>query len=196
MPVPAARRSRAAAGAGGEVLAAAGIFPDARGGRLDLTLDPGGGRGEYTGRIELAGVRVGNLPVLAELLNAVSIVGLLEQLQSGGLLFDTAGADFRIDPRGLTIRDASAVGASFGVSLDGIYDARARELDLRGVLSPVYLVNAIGRPLTRAGEGLFGFTFRIRGPTGATRVEANPLSLLAPGMLRDIFRGNPPELPP
>ncbi len=48
--------------------------------------------------------------------------------------------------------------------------------------------------LTRAGEGLFGFNYKLRGTAGEPKVSVNPLSILTPGMFRDLFRSAPPTL--
>ena len=61
-----------------------------------------------------------------------------------------------------------------------------------GVISPVYFLNAIGSIFSRRGEGLFGFNYRIAGSTADPKVSVNPLSILTPGMFREIFRANPP----
>ena len=61
-------------------------------------------------------------------------------------------------------------------------------LDLRGVISPFYLINGIGAVLTRPGEGLVGFTYRVSGSAANPRVSVNPLSVLAPGFFREMFR--------
>lgn len=178
---------------GGAVLSAAGIFPNARGGQLDMTLTPRA-EGGYDGDATLAGVRIRNAPLLAELLSAVSVVGLLDQLNGSGILFTDADARFRLSARGVDIRRAAAVGASMGVSLQGVYLADSRELDMQGVISPLYLVNGIGAILTRRGEGLFGVNYRITGPTARPAVTVNPLSILTPGMFREIFRRPPPRI--
>lgn len=178
---------------GGAVLSAAGIFPNARGGQLDMTLTPMS-EGGYLGDATLSDVRIRNAPVLAELLSAVSIVGLLEQLNGSGILFTDSDARFRLTTGGVDIRRAAAVGASMGVSLAGVYRAPTRQLDMQGVISPLYLVNGIGAILTRRGEGLFGVNYRITGPTADPSVTVNPLSILTPGMFRDIFRRPPPRI--
>ena len=67
-------------------------------------------------------------------------------------------------------------------------------LDLRGVLSPLYMLNAIGSVMTRKGEGLIGVNFRLRGPASDPQVSVNPLSALAPGFLRDMFRDPAPSV--
>jgi hypothetical protein len=67
-------------------------------------------------------------------------------------------------------------------------------LNMRGVLSPVYILNAIGSVLTRKGEGLIGFSFTLKGTADDPKVQVNPLSGLAPGMFRELFRGPAPSL--
>jgi hypothetical protein len=133
---------------------------------------------------------------LAELINAISVVGLLEQLQGSGLLFAETEAVFRLTPRAVQINRASAVGASLGVSLSGLYVLNGGRLDMQGVVSPIYLLNGIGAIFTRKGEGLFGFNYRVQGTASAPDVSVNPLSILTPGMFREIFRSPPPQLEP
>ncbi|CAM4014816.1 AsmA-like C-terminal domain-containing protein [Cereibacter sphaeroides] len=183
-------RSRDAGG----VIASAGIFPDARGGDLDLSLMPEG-RDGYRGRAAVSNFRVTNAPVLAALLNAISVVGLLEQLNGDGLLFAEGDVRFRVQPGAVEISEASAVGASMGVTLEGLYRTADRRLDLQGVISPIYLLNGIGSVLTRRGEGLFGFNYSVTGSADRPAVSVNPLSILTPGMFREIFRRPVPVLP-
>ncbi|MDO9524818.1 MAG: DUF3971 domain-containing protein, partial [Gemmobacter sp.] len=173
---------------GGETAAAAGLFSKAFGGSLDLLLTPTGGRGNYDGILRMTGVRVRDMPVLAELLNAISIVGLLEQLSTSGLLFAQVDGRFRLTPDAVELQQGSATGASFGVSLEGVYLQAQDRIDMRGVISPLYLVNGIGAVLTRKGEGLIGLNYRIQGSAKAPEVSVNPLSALAPGFFRDLLR--------
>ena len=127
------------------------------------------------------------------MLSAISVVGLLEQLDGQGIPFETVQANFRLTPERLTLYRSSAVGASLGISLDGVYDLGSKNMDMQGVLSPVYIQNGIGQFLTRRGEGLFGFNFRLTGLSSGPSVRVNPLSILTPGMFREIFRRPPPE---
>ncbi|MDR5651345.1 AsmA-like C-terminal region-containing protein [Xinfangfangia sp. LG-4] len=186
---------RVAARDAGAVMRAAGIFDKMRGGAMDLVLTPTGARGHYEGTVGLRSFRVRNLSVLADLLNAVSIVGLLEQLQTSGLAFSEASGRFRLTPVGMELREGAAVGASFGVTMEGLYTFANAQLDLRGVISPFYLVNGIGSVLTRRGEGVFGFNYRIRGTAEAPQVNVRLLSVLAPAFFRELFRKPPASLP-
>lgn len=188
--VPGARGTafRIQAEDGGAMLAAAGLFAKASGGKLDLALTPTGAPGTYEGTVDMTGFLVRDMPALAELLNAISIVGLIDQLATSGLVFSEAKGGFLLTPDAVELREGRAVGASFGVSLEGVYSLAADQLNLRGVISPFYLINGIGSVLTRPGEGLVGFTYRVRGSSAAPQVTVNPLSVLAPGFFRDLLR--------
>lgn len=176
----------------GGVLAAAGVFSTARGGKMDLTLVPRATAGHYDGQMKIANLRVRNASVLAELLNAISVVGILEQLNGEGLVFAEVDGEFLITPNTVQVGRGSAIGASLGVSMAGSYRSDSGALDMKGVVSPVYLLNGIGSVVTRRGEGLFGFNYNLRGTAQAPRVSVNPLSILTPGMFREIFRAAPP----
>lgn len=180
----------------GATLAAAGLFSSARGGTLDLQLTPRDSNGSYDGVAKLSNIRVRNASVLAELLNAVSVVGLLEQLNGAGIVFNTAEANFLLTPKAVQVHRGSAIGASLGVSMAGVYQSGNGALSMQGVVSPVYMLNGIGAMFTRRGEGVFGFNYTLRGTADDPLVEVNPLSILTPGMFREIFRAAPPVLAP
>ncbi len=178
----------------GGVARAAGFMRGGVGGTLDLTLLPAGGPGTFDGTLAVRDIRLRDAPAMAALLDAISVVGLLQQLDGQGLSFDAVDARFRLSPQQVTIAQSSAVGPGLGISVDGIYTLANKQLDLQGVVSPFYLVNSIGSILTRRGEGLIGFNFNIGGTADAPLVTVNPLSALTPGMFREIFRRPPPVL--
>ena len=43
-------------------------------------------------------------------------------------------------------------------------------------------------------KGLFGFNYTLKGPVAAPAVGVNPLSLLTPGLFREIFRRPIPKV--
>ncbi len=177
---------------GGGVLDDARILPGASGGTMLLSLVPDGGPGAFRGQLQIEKTVLRDAPAAAMLLDSMSVVGLLENLDTQGVHFDTIDARFRIGDGVLRIDEAAAVGASLGVSLDGVYDLERKRMDLQGVISPLYLVNGIGSIFTRRGEGLFGVSFQMAGPAATPTVTVNPLSILTPGMFREIFRRAPP----
>ena len=179
----------------GAVFRATGIFSRARGGVMDLVLTPRGtGKGSYDGALAVRDLRVQDAPVLAELLSAVSVIGLLEQMGGEGLLFNTVDGRFTLSPDRVEIVESAAMGASLGVSMSGAYGLKSGRMELRGVVSPLYMVNALGQIVSRRGEGLFGFNYTISGTAKAPAVSVNPLSILTPGIFREIFRSDPPRV--
>ena len=142
----------------------------------------------------MANTRVKDAPVLASLLGAVSVVGLIEQLNGAGITFNEVDADFRLTPQGVEISRSSAVGASLGVTMAGTYQPKTAQMNFTGLISPLYLVNGLGSILTRRGEGLVGFDYSLTGPADQVKVAVNPLSILTPGMFREFFRKPPPTL--
>lgn len=175
----------------GAVFKAAGLFGNARGGDMEIRMQPRP-EGGYLGTMSARQVRLRDSPAFASLLDAISIVGLIDQLDGPGIIFNTVDARFRLTPDRVILEQSSATGPSMGVSLDGYYYPKTKRLDLQGVLSPLYVVNGIGQIFTRRGEGLVGFNFNIRGTADRPNVTVNPLSLFTPGMFREIFRRPPP----
>lgn len=179
----------------GNVLRAADLLKQVVGGEMSLVLLPVGSGGAFDGRLTITGVTIRDAPGIAALLNAVSVVGLVNELNGDGIYFNDVEASFRLTPNQLTLTEGSAVGASMGISMDGTYLLETGRLAMQGVVSPVYLLNGIGSLFTRKGEGVIGFNYALSGLARDPQVSVNPLSALTPAMFRNIFRSPPPELP-
>jgi hypothetical protein len=106
----------------------------------------------------------------------------------------------------LTLGDALLIASNLAVRTSGEIDLGEGRLDLRGNLAPVQGVNRfIGNlPLIGAllqgsrGAGAFALSFRVAGPWVDPTVNVNPLSVITPGVLRDLFTGaevRPPRVP-
>lgn len=179
----------------GGVFQAAGILENARGGAMLLKLKPHGAPGIYNGQLLVRDTRLRRAPAMAELLNAISIVGLIDQMNGEGIAFSEVDARFQLSPERVTLAQSSAIGPSMGISMDGYYFFESGKLRMQGVLSPVYILNVVGRIFApRKGEGLIGFNYELRGQAANPRVSVNPLSVLTPGMFREIFRRAPPDI--
>ncbi len=179
----------------GDILKAANLLRTVKDGRFRLDMTPVPGQpGTYDGQMRIEGTRLQKAPAIGALLDAISIVGLLDQLNGPGIYFSEVEAEFRLTPGQVILSRSSAVGPSMGISLDGYYDLASGQMDMQGVLSPIYMVNAIGRLIARKGEGLIGFNFNLKGTAERPRVLVNPLSVFTPGMFRDIFRRPPPKV--
>ncbi len=178
----------------GGVVRSAGLLTMARGGQFDLSLRPGVRTGEFDGDLKITDTQVHDAPAIAALLNAISVVGLLDEMSGQGIQFSEVEARFRLGPSKVTVFESSATGPAMGLSMDGTFDVPSGTLNMQGVISPLYLVNQVGNLIARKGEGVFGFNYTLTGPARNPRVGVNPLSGLAPGFLRDILRRAPPPV--
>ncbi|CAN0579210.1 unnamed protein product, partial [Ectocarpus sp. 12 AP-2014] len=178
----------------GAVFRDAGILKQAHGGALMLALVPAPEPGSFDGTLRVTNTSVREGSGVGSLLNAISLVGLIDELSGNGISFGEVDAKFRLSPARLTLLSASAIGPSVGVSLRGTYDLASAWLDMEGVLSPFYAVNIIGSLMTRKGEGLIGINFGLNGPAAEPKISVQPLSALAPGFLRELFRGPAPTV--
>ncbi|RMF39168.1 MAG: hypothetical protein D6754_06000 [Alphaproteobacteria bacterium] len=178
----------------GRLLQDADYFTGGIGGRMVLAVGFEPGTEAMTGRLVITGIRVRNAPVLGRMLSVASVTGVLEQLTTGGLGFSRVAARFSRRDGVFHLENARATGGSIGLTLNGTYDETGDRLDLSGVFSPAYLLNGIlgevplvGTILTgRRGEGIFGFSYTVRGSAKNPAVTVNPLSIFAPGLLRGV----------
>lgn len=118
--------------------------------------------------------------------------------------FDAAQIDFvRSDDR-VEVTNAVLTGDTVGGTLRGFIYTAQRQYDLSGTYVPLFGLNNIFQQLPilgpllggREGEGLVGVTFAVRGPLNQPQFLVNPLSVLAPGFLREVFEFRARELPP
>lgn len=137
-------------------------------------------------------------PGLAKLLNVASLTGIGELLKGGGVGFDMFTAPFTIAKGVIHVKEGKSIGNSLGITFSGAVDMNSKTIGMDGSLIPSYTLNSfvgniplIGQLLVgKEGEGVFGFTYSVKGPTSDPEVSVNPLSVLAPGFLRQLFEGS------
>ncbi|MEM9761270.1 MAG: AsmA-like C-terminal domain-containing protein [Pseudomonadota bacterium] len=119
----------------------------------------------------------------------------------GGVSFRRIEVPFRFGDGAIVVTDAVATGPALAIRIGGRIDQEDGTVAMSGVASPAYAVSGflnnipvLGRVLTGdRGEGLLGLTFTVTGPLDDPDISVNPLSLLAPGILRDVFESDPTE---
>lgn len=179
----------------GAVLREAGVLRTLRGGTLDMRLEVLGDPRILEGQVRITDGNIVETPGAVQLLSAISIVGLLDQMADGGIAFSEIATGLAISPGGITLREGRATGPSLGITFEGVVMPARDRIDLQGVVSPFYALNALpGTLFARRGEGLVGVSYRLAGSPSAPQVQVNPLSLLTPGLFRDLFRRDPPDL--
>ena len=148
-----------------------------------------------TGTVKIDDYRVINAPTLARLLTVATLTGILSELRGKGIRFSRFEMPFTLEENVLTIRDAQTSGFSVGVNAEGTVDLESDRMDISGTVVPAYTFNTLidvipvlGELLTGGeGEGLFAADYRVGGTTAEPEISVNPLSVLAPGFLRNLF---------
>jgi hypothetical protein len=181
----------------GAFLRATGLASEARGGTLSLDARlPGGSVERVDGVVRMTDVTLTEGSAFQRILRQGNANRVIEG-SSGGIGFAEVEMPFRYGEGVLRLDGAVATGAALAVTLDGTIDLEADRLSLRGVASPAYALSGflddipvLGRLLTGArGEGILALTFRVGGTTEDPEIDVNPLSLLAPGILRGLLTG-------
>jgi hypothetical protein len=134
-------------------------------------------------------------PVLARILTLASLTGILNVLGGDGITFQEISGDFSATRGRLSTELMRAFGPAIGLTAEGFIDLDQDQIKLNGTVVPAYSVNRVlgaipllGTLLTGGeGEGVFAVTYGISGPVEEPDVSVNPLSVLAPGFLRNLF---------
>lgn len=179
----------------GQVLAALDVYDGVEGGTLAAVGRQDHGDGPILGDISLTDVRLREAPLLARILAALSLGGLQEVLGSEGLRFNRVVSNFGFADDILELRNARGSGGALGLTLEGAIDVGADTADLQGTIVPIYGINSalseiplLGDVLTGGdGQGIIAFTYGVNGPLDDPEISVNPLSVLAPGLLRNVF---------
>ncbi len=175
-----------------------GFYPSARGGEatLNVNMDASGGA-EKAGRLYAQNFVIVNDEVVDEVLTKPQGAG---QAPAQQLQFDRMNIRFAVGGGRFVIQDALINGPLLGATLRGSIDFPNETISLGGTYVPLYGINgALGFVpilgdllISRSGEGLFGITFAVKGKTSKPEVLVNPMSMVAPGFLRQIFEFNQP----
>ncbi len=167
------------------------------GGRLavDGDLPAGIGLAPLSGTASIEDAIVRNSPVLAKLLQAITLYGLVDALSGPGMEFGRIAAAFRYDGHDLDLTGLVAENSSLGVTASGRVGLGHRVSSLSGTIVPAYFFNAlpgriplIGRLFSpEKGGGVFAVRFGVDGAIADPTVTINPVSALTPGFLRGLF---------
>ncbi len=182
---------------GGALLHDLGLLESIEGGRLILSGRYMDHRADHplSGVATLDNFRIRGAPVLARVLQAVTLYGLVQAVQGPGMTFNNLTAPFLYANEVLTLDDARAFNASLGVTTKGRIGFGNERLALEGTIVPAYMLNTalgriplIGRLLSpERGGGVIAASYVVHGSLTDPVVRVNPLSALTPGFLRGIF---------
>jgi hypothetical protein len=165
------------------------VYSRMTGGQLTTIMDPP----SATSPAQLGSVSVRNFAVHdeAQLERAVANGS---QLPRNQMDFSGMKIDFTRSPGQIALRGGVVRGPVLGGTIDGVIDYAHDDVHLRGTLIPLYGANnllgqlpVVGLFLGGEKEGLVGVTYEVVGRPGTPVLHVNPLSALAPGLLRKVF---------
>jgi hypothetical protein len=111
-----------------------------------------------------------------------------------GVEFSRMKVEFTRTQGKLAIREGLVRGPQVGATIDGNIDFAKSDVRLRGTFVPLYGLNnafgqipIVGLFLGGSNEGLLGITYEVVGAPNAPVLRVNPISAVAPGLLRKFF---------
>ena len=139
-------------------------------------------------RITIENFKIINAPGVVKLLSLADFGGLADITQGEGLSFNKLEIKINNNKNFLKLEELYAVGPSISVLMDGFKD-ESNLTSLRGTLVPAKNLNkllskipVIGNIIIpkEVGEGLFGVSFKMKGPPGDIKTTINPIKTLTP----------------
>ena len=132
--------------------------------------------------------KVQEVPALAKLLTLASLQGIADLLTGEGIRFSDFEMTFSNKDNLIKIEELYAIGPAISILMDG-YAEKNELISLRGTLVPATTINRtissiplIGDILVgkKVGEGVFGVSFKIKGPPKKLKTTVNPVKTLTP----------------
>jgi len=132
--------------------------------------------------------KVKEVPIFAKLLSLASLQGIADLLTGEGIRFTDFEMNFS-NKKGLTtIEEMYAIGPAVSILMEGYIETK-KLVSLKGTLVPATTINRsiasiplLGKILIgdKAGEGVFGVSFKIKGPPKDLKTTVNPVKTLTP----------------
>ena len=149
-------------------------------------------------KLKIENFKVINAPGVIKLLSLADLGGLADLAEGEGLSFDILEINMEKNNNFLKLNEILALGPSMSVLMEG-YQQEGGLTSLRGTLVPAKTLNkmiskipVIGNIIIpkEAGEGLFGISFKMKGPKGNIKTTINPIKTLTPRFIQKIIERN------
>ena len=138
--------------------------------------------------VKIYDFKLKELPALTKLLTLASLQGIADLLSGEGIRFNEFEMNFTNKGDLMTIEEIYAIGPAISVLMNG-YVEKNKLISLRGTLVPATTINkaigsipVLGKILvgSKTGEGVFGVSFKIKGPPKNLETTVNPIKTLTP----------------
>jgi hypothetical protein len=165
------------------------MYPRMQGGKMWVAMDPPTQeQSPQVGTLSIRDFEVRGEPALERV-----VAGAPGETR-GSVQFSEMRADFTRFQGKLAVRDGIVRGPLVGVTVEGQLDYVKDTVHLRGTFVPFYGLNnmfgqipIVGLFLGGSREGLVGITYEAVGPPSAPRISVNPVTAIAPGLLRKFI---------
>ena len=143
---------------------------------------------ETKANLKIFDFKVQDVPVLAKLLTLASLQGIADILTGEGIRFNEFEMNYESKQSLTNINEMYAIGPAISILMEG-YIERNKLTSLRGTLVPATTINKtiskiplLGDILVgkKVGEGVFGVSFKIKGPPKDLKTSVNPIKTLTP----------------
>jgi hypothetical protein len=143
---------------------------------------------ESKSNLKIYDFKLKELPALTKILSLASLQGIADLLSGEGIRFSEFEMNFDNKADLMTINEIYAIGPAISILMDG-YVEKDNLVSLRGTLVPATTINKtigsiplIGNILVgqKVGEGVFGVSFKIKGPPKDLETTVNPIKTLTP----------------
>ena len=180
----------------GALLRFANLYSHLEGGDLNLLLRSRDGLS--AGEATLTDFVLRDEPALRQLVSAApqrASEGGAAPVDASRVRFEKMTASFERSPGKLTIQDGVIYNPSIGLTTQGAIDFEHNQIDVSGSFVPAYTVNTMLTKIPLVGlllsggnnDGVFGLSYRVHGSMSSPTLTVNPLSAIAPGILRRIL---------
>ncbi len=149
-------------------------------------------------KLKIENFKVVNAPGVIKLLSLADLGGLADLAEGEGLSFDLLEINMEKSKDFLKLNEILALGPSISVLMEGYQDKNGLT-SLRGTLVPAKTLNKMLSKIPLigdiiipkdAGEGLFGISFKMKGPKGKIKTTINPIRTLTPRFIQKIVDRN------
>ena len=139
-------------------------------------------------QLKIYDFKLQELPALTKILTLASLQGIADLLSGEGIRFNDFEMKFVNQKNSLKVNEIYAIGPAISIMMEG-YVEKNDLISLRGTLVPATTINKaissiplLGNILVgkKTGEGVFGVSFKIKGPPGKTETSVNPIKTLTP----------------
>ena len=139
-------------------------------------------------QIKIYDFKLKELPILTKILTLASLQGIADILSGEGIRFTEFEMNFKNEGDLMTIEEIYAIGPAISILMEG-YVEKNKLISLKGTLVPATTINnfigslpMLGEILVgkKTGEGVFGVSFKIKGPPKNLKTSVNPVKTLTP----------------